>query len=93
MCLAIPGKIKSIDEMRMADVDIMGVSRKASLDLVPEANVGDYVLVHAGFAIQQLDEQYAEETLELFRSLDIEELRELIDTEGEETAPAKAAGE
>jgi hydrogenase expression/formation protein HypC len=92
MCLAIPGKIKSIDEMRMADVDIMGVSRKASLDLVPEADVGDYVLVHAGFAIQHLDEQFAEETLELFRSLDIEELRELIDAE-EEPAPTEAAGE
>ena len=77
MCLAIPGKIQTIGEHRMAKVDIMGVSREASLDLVPEADVGDYVLVHAGFAIQIVDEQFAEETLELFRTLDIPELSEL----------------
>ena len=77
MCLAIPGKIESIGEHRMAKVDIMGVSREASLDLVPDADVGDFVLVHAGFAIQVVDEEVAEETLELFRSLDIPELEGL----------------
>ena len=80
MCLAIPAQVKSIDEMRMADVDIMGVSRQVSLDLVPEANEGDYVLVHAGYAIQVVDEEYAIETLELLKSLDQEELEQL--TEG-----------
>ncbi len=77
MCLAIPAQVKTIDEMRMADVDIMGVKRKVSLDLVPEADIDDYVLVHAGYAIQVVDEQFAEETLELFRSLDLEELEGL----------------
>lgn len=77
MCLAIPGKVTTIDEMRMADVDILGVVRKASLDLVPEAQVGDYVLVHAGYAIQVIDEEFAEETLELIRDLDIPELEGL----------------
>lgn len=74
MCLAIPGQIKTIDEMRMADVDIMGVSRQVSLELVPEAVVDDYVLVHAGYAIQLVDEEYAKETLELLQSLDDDEL-------------------
>ena len=69
MCLAIPARIASIDENRMASVDIMGVTRVVSLDLVPEANQDDYVLVHAGFAIQVVDEQFANETLELFKSL------------------------
>lgn len=77
MCLAIPGKITTIDEARMADVDILGVGRHVSLDLVPEAEVGDYVLVHAGYAIQVVDEQFAEETLDLIRDLDIEELEGL----------------
>jgi hydrogenase expression/formation protein HypC len=69
MCLAIPACIASIEENHMASVDIMGVTRMVSLDLVPEATEGDYVLVHAGFAIQVVDEQFANETLELFKSL------------------------
>lgn len=79
MCLAVPGKIRTIDEMRMADIDILGVSRKASLDLVPDAVAGDYVLVHAGYAIQVVDEQFAQETLELIRDLDILEEFDLPD--------------
>ncbi|MDP2183618.1 MAG: HypC/HybG/HupF family hydrogenase formation chaperone [Actinomycetota bacterium] len=71
MCLAIPAKVTSIGENRMAEVDILGVSRHVSLDLVPDAVVEDYVLVHAGFAIQIVDEQFAEETLDLYRSLNI----------------------
>jgi hydrogenase expression/formation protein HypC len=72
MCLAIPAKVVSIDETlnRMAEVDILGVSRQVSLDLVPEAVVGDHVLVHAGYAIQVVDEQYAAETIELLKTLD-----------------------
>lgn len=69
MCLAIPAKVTSIEEHRMASVDIMGVTRKVSLDLVPEAEVGDHVLVHAGFALQVVDEEFANETLELLKSL------------------------
>ena len=69
MCLAIPARIVAIEEGRMASVDIMGVTRKVSLDLVPEAVEGDFVLVHAGFALQVVDEEYANETLELLKSI------------------------
>ena len=69
MCLAIPARIVTIEEGNMASVDIMGVTRKASLDLTPEAVVGDYVLVHAGFALQVVDEAYANETLEILRQV------------------------
>lgn len=69
MCLAIPAKVIELGSERMASVDIMGVTRKISTDLVPSVTVGDYVLVHAGFAIQIVDEQYAEETLDLLRSI------------------------
>ena len=70
MCLAIPGKIVKIDkEKEYASVDYGdGTKRQANISLV-EANVGDYVLVHAGFAIQVLDEKEANETLELFREI------------------------
>ncbi|NTW29313.1 MAG: HypC/HybG/HupF family hydrogenase formation chaperone [Coriobacteriia bacterium] len=77
MCLAIPAKILAFEDDKMASVDILGVTRKVSVDLVPDAVVGDYVLVHAGFAIQVVDEQYAEETLDLFR-----EIPELCDENG-----------
>ncbi len=69
MCLAIPARIVTIEESRMAAVDIMGVSRRISLDLVPEAVEGDFVLVHAGFALQTIDQETAEDTLELLKSL------------------------
>lgn len=71
MCLAIPAKVTSIGENNMAAVDIMGVTRHVSLDLVPGAKVDDHVLVHAGFAIQIVDEQFANETLQLLKELDI----------------------
>ena len=71
MCLAIPARVKSIGEHNMAEVDIMGVSRTVSLDLVPEAKLEDWVLIHAGFAIQVVDEDYAEETIEYLKQLDI----------------------
>ena len=53
----------------MAAVEAMGATRDAALDLVPDAKVGDYVLVHAGFAIEVVDEQYAAETLELIQTM------------------------
>ena len=67
MCLAIPMKIASLNEDRMATVDVLGVTREILLDLTPQAQVGDYVLVHAGFAIEVVDEQYAQETLDLIK--------------------------
>ena len=67
MCLAIPMKIASLNEDRMATVDVLGVTREISLDLTPQAQVGDYVLVHAGFAIEVVEEQYAQETLDLIK--------------------------
>ena len=68
MCLAIPARIVSVDDGRLATVDVMGVSRTASIDLTPQAKIGDYVLVHAGFAIEVVDEQYAQETIDLIKS-------------------------
>lgn len=69
MCLAVPGKITEINDERLANVDMMGVEREASLDLVPNAKVGDYVLVHAGFAIEIVPEESAQETLDLMDEL------------------------
>ena len=66
MCLAIPSKITKI-ENNMATIDVDGVQREASLLLLEDARVGDYVIVHAGFAIQKLDESAAQETLDLLR--------------------------
>ena len=68
MCLAIPALIKSIDG-HQAMVDIDGVTREVSLQLTPEARVGDYVLVHTGYAINVLDQKEAEETLALLRQI------------------------
>jgi len=62
--------------LAIAEVDISGVKRQVSLDLVPEAEEGQYVLVHAGFAIQIIDEQEAEETLKLLEDLTGVELPE-----------------
>lgn len=88
MCLAIPAQITEVRDDRMAVVDILGVTREISLDLTPAANVGDYVLVHAGFAIEIVDEQFAQETLDL--------VREFPELAAEETAApafgAEAAG-
>ena len=67
MCLAIPARIAAVDEDSLATVDILGVTRRVSIDLTPQAGVGDYVLVHAGFAIEVVDEQQAQETLDLIR--------------------------
>ena len=69
MCLGIPMKILEI-EGDMALAEITGVKRKISLQLV-EAEVGDYVIVHAGFAIQVLDEREAQETIELLQEFGI----------------------
>jgi len=69
MCLAVPAKIKSIHN-DTATVEISGVSYEANLMLTPEAKIGDYVILHAGFAIQILDQKDAEETLKLFEDIE-----------------------
>ena len=77
MCLAIPARIAAIGEDNLATVDILGVTRQVSVDLTPQANEGDYVLVPAGFAIEVVDGRSAQETLDLIR-----EFPELADVEG-----------
>lgn len=76
MCLAIPARVKEINENNLATVDILGVTREVSLDLTPAAEVGSFVLVHAGFAIEVVSEEYAQETLDL-----IKQFPELADVE------------
>ncbi|MBN1690302.1 MAG: HypC/HybG/HupF family hydrogenase formation chaperone [Dehalococcoidia bacterium] len=68
MCLAVPVKIIHI-EGEQADVDIGGVSRRVSIALTPEARIGDYVLLHTGYAINVLDEAEAKETLDILERL------------------------
>lgn len=72
MCLAVPGRIQTItgaDEMRSGRVSFAGVVKEVNLAYVPEANEGDYVLVHAGFAISVVDEAEAAQTLEYLRQI------------------------
>ena len=68
MCLAVPALVKEIDGIQ-AEVDIDGVSRRISTYLTPEVSTGDYVLLHAGFAIKVMDRNEAQETLKLLRRL------------------------
>jgi hydrogenase expression/formation protein HypC len=72
VCLAVPGRVVEIsgsDELRTARVDFGGVTREASLIFVPETEVGDYVLVHVGFAISRIDEEAARASQEAFDEL------------------------
>ncbi|WP_419678452.1 HypC/HybG/HupF family hydrogenase formation chaperone [Aliarcobacter lanthieri] len=71
MCLSIPSKIKSIDkEMNSCIVDTMGVERSASLDLIDqEVQIGDYVLIHIGFAMNKIDEFDALESLKVYQEI------------------------
>jgi len=68
VCLGIPAKIVRIDET-MAEVDVGGVKRKISIQLLQDVRIGDYVLLHAGFAIQRIDEKEARETLKLLEEI------------------------
>jgi hydrogenase expression/formation protein HypC len=73
MCLAIPGKVLSNYEqgsMRMAKVQFGGIVREACLEYVPETKIGDYVLVHVGFAISRVDEEEAQRTYRLLEEMD-----------------------
>ena len=81
MCLAIPTQIKEIDADRMALVELGGVARRVSLIMAPEAQVGDYVLVHTGYAIAVMDPEEAEASLQAFEEL------ALIESELDEPAP------
>jgi hydrogenase expression/formation protein HypC len=85
MCLAVPGKVVEIageGELRMGRVDFSGVTREACLAYVPEVRVGDYVLVHVGFALQRLDEQAAMETLQALAEIGALEEDAAPDAEG-----------
>jgi len=73
MCLAIPGKVLSAfkqDGVRMAKVQFGGIVREACLECVPETQIGDYVLVHVGFAISRIDEAEAQRTYQLLKEMD-----------------------
>lgn len=82
MCLAVPGKITSISGeeplSRIGKIDFGGILKEASLAYVPEAQVGDYVIVHVGFAISRVDEEEAQKVFEYLREM--EELAELEET-------------
>ena len=85
MCLAIPGKVISVEQsdgLRSGRIQFGGIIRQASLDFVPEAEVGDYVMVHVGYAISLVDEAEAQRTYEL-----LEEMGEL-----ERELPPEASG-
>jgi len=74
MCLAVPGKVISIEESienspKMAQVDFAGVVQNICIDWLPEVQVGEYVIVHVGFALNKIDEKDAEETLKLLREM------------------------
>ena len=74
MCLAVPGRVLSLDEKdgtQMAQVDFGGVRKEVCLAYIPDAQIGEYVVVHVGFAIQRLDEASAIETLANFEKLGI----------------------
>lgn len=88
MCLAIPLRVESI-EGTMAEVALGGGLLKVSLVLTPEAQVGDYVLVHTGFAISRLDEHEAQETLALFAEL--EEASRQVEEEASQRGPGDSA--
>lgn len=73
MCLAIPGKIVEFHEshgVRMSKVDFGGITREACLEYIPDAKLGDYVMVHVGFAISKVDEEEAARTYEYLRQMD-----------------------
>jgi len=83
MCLAIPGQIveaQEIDGLRIGTVRFGGVTRQANLDFVPEAQCGDYVIVHVGFAISRVDAEEAERTYRLLEEMGV--LKEELGQDG-----------
>jgi hydrogenase expression/formation protein HypC len=92
MCLAIPGKVETISSdglIRIGRVNFGGVVKNVCLDYVPEVGVGDYTIVHVGFAISKIDEETARQTLADFRTLGL--LDEELESEDEAFARAAAA--
>ena len=92
MCLAIPGKVISIDEsndeiFRIGVVSFDGINREVNLSMVPEVKLNDYVLVHVGVAIQTLDEEEAMKTLEYLKELN--ELNEELGPDLDQDRPGK----
>jgi hydrogenase expression/formation protein HypC len=84
MCLAVPGKIVSIEGedpvLRCGRVDFSGIVKQINLAYVPEAKIGDYVLVHVGFAINTIDEEEAKQVFEYLR-----QMGDLAEIESDET--------
>lgn len=97
MCLAIPGKINSIETMydglvRMAKVQFGGIVKQASLEMVPHAKIGDYVLVHVGVAISIVDEEEAQKSFEYLKMIgEIDELIEHTQTDRGGNSPLDAS--
>jgi hydrogenase expression/formation protein HypC len=92
MCLAIPGKVEEITaegDIRMGRVNFGGIVKHVCLDYVPEVVVGDYTIVHVGFALSKIDEQSAQETLAAFREMGM--LEEELGSEEEAFARAAKA--
>jgi hydrogenase expression/formation protein HypC len=86
MCLAIPGRISAVHDafgVPMAKVDFGGITREACLSYVPESRIGDYVLVHVGFAISRIDEEEAARTYQYLSEMD--QLSELTDDSEEDS--------
>ena len=93
MCLGVPGQVTEVWEAngtRFATADFGGVTKEICLAYVPEVVVGDYTIVHVGFALTKLDEKSALETLELFRSVGL--LDEELNVVQTPTGPTSAAG-
>lgn len=79
MCLAIPAQIESLTERDNAIVNLAGVRKEISLALVEEVNIGDYVIVHVGYALQKLDEEEARRTLALFTEMgELDDLKAML---------------
>jgi hydrogenase expression/formation protein HypC len=92
MCLAIPGKVEEITNeggLRMGRVNFGGIVKKVCLDYVPEVEVGDYTIVHVGFALSKIDEETAQKTLADFRAMGV--LDEELGSEEEAFARAATA--
>jgi hydrogenase expression/formation protein HypC len=93
MCLGIPGKIVEIHEqdgLRMGRVEFGGIVKEACLDYTPEAQIGDYVLVHVGFAISRVDEAEAQEVFDYLRQIEAFGEPDEVETSPAANTPQKA---
>ncbi len=95
MCLSIPSRVVEIDEDNVATVDTMGIRRQVSLDLMgDEVGVGDYVLIHVGFAMAKIDEVDALESLKMYREIieAMEEGERRVLIEADDACPSRENG-